>query len=138
MVFTCRGHENITALHRTTLEFTKDKELSRRGDCIVGVAADFSLKELQMLVKFSKKMRIRMSIEDLKEPQVAELSEEIEGDVNPTFCDENEIVIRLGSFTSQRTLLTNTNKAAKHLNTNFVRCLKNSTVTLRITIEKME
>ena len=138
MVFTCRGHDNITALHGTTLEFTKDKELSRRGDCIVGVAADFSFKELQLLVNSSKKMMIRINLDDVKENKAAELVEEINGDVNLTFCDENEIVIRLGSFSSQRTLLINANKAAKHLNRDFARCLKNSTSILRITIEKIE
>lgn len=138
MVFTCRGHENITALHKTTLEFTKDKELTSRGDCIVGVAADFSFEELRVLVKSSKKMMIRMRVNDFKENQVAELIEEIEGEVNPAFCDNNEIVIRLGTFPSKRTLLINANKAAKHLNTNFVRCLKNSNCVIRVTLEKIE
>jgi len=49
--FTCYGHENITAKHKTTLEFTKDKDLGLEGDCIVGVKADFSLKSLKKLIK---------------------------------------------------------------------------------------
>ncbi|HIP58595.1 MAG TPA: DUF371 domain-containing protein, partial [Archaeoglobus profundus] len=35
-VITAWGHPNITAKHRTTLEITKDEELSIRGDCIIG------------------------------------------------------------------------------------------------------
>ena len=35
-----RGHPNIRATHKTTLEVTKEKELSPRGDCIIGICAD--------------------------------------------------------------------------------------------------
>ncbi len=41
--FTAWGHENITANHKRTLEFTKDNELSLEGDCILGVSANFSI-----------------------------------------------------------------------------------------------
>jgi hypothetical protein len=37
-VIFAQGHENILATHKTTLEFTKDKRLSKKGDCIVAVA----------------------------------------------------------------------------------------------------
>jgi hypothetical protein len=40
------GHENIEATHPTTLEITKERYLSRRGDCIIAVAADKSLTDL--------------------------------------------------------------------------------------------
>ena len=49
--FTCYGHENIASKHKTTLEFTKDKELGLEGDCIVGVKADFSLLQLKKFIK---------------------------------------------------------------------------------------
>ncbi|HIG98004.1 TPA: DUF371 domain-containing protein, partial [Candidatus Woesearchaeota archaeon] len=42
-IFTAHGHPNILATHRTTLEITKDSELTTRGNCVVAVAADFSL-----------------------------------------------------------------------------------------------
>ena len=48
--FTCYGHENITAKHKTTLEFTKDKDLSLKGDCIVGVNADFDINKIKELI----------------------------------------------------------------------------------------
>ena len=61
--FTCYGHENITCKHKTTLEFTKDKDLSLKGDCIVGVKADFSLKGVKEFIKIlnnNKKITITM------------------------------------------------------------------------------
>jgi uncharacterized protein len=35
-----RGHPNITGTHRSTLEVTRDPEISASGDCIVAVGAD--------------------------------------------------------------------------------------------------
>ena len=63
MKFTAYGHPNITARHKTTLEFTKDKELSLRGDCIVGVKADFSLSEIKKFIKSLKTNKIKIIIE---------------------------------------------------------------------------
>ena len=48
--FFCFGHKNILAKHRNTLEFTKDKDLTLNGDCIVGVNANFDLKEINHLI----------------------------------------------------------------------------------------
>ncbi|MEM2818033.1 MAG: DUF371 domain-containing protein, partial [Archaeoglobaceae archaeon] len=40
------GHPNISAKHRTTLEVTKDNEISKRADCIIGVNANKSVSEI--------------------------------------------------------------------------------------------
>ena len=40
--FPCYGHENILSTHKTTIEFTKDSELTLDGDCILGIKADFN------------------------------------------------------------------------------------------------
>ncbi|MEM2324735.1 MAG: DUF371 domain-containing protein, partial [Archaeoglobaceae archaeon] len=37
------GHSNITAKHRTTFEITKDQEISKRADCVIGVKASKSI-----------------------------------------------------------------------------------------------
>ncbi len=52
--FICYGHKNITAKHKTTLEFTKERDLSLKGDCIVGVKADFDLLQLRKFIKSLK------------------------------------------------------------------------------------
>ena len=50
------GHENIRATHKTTLEFTKDKNLTRNGDCIIAVAADKGLADLSR--EFKENLRV--------------------------------------------------------------------------------
>ena len=59
MEFFIYGHENISAKHKTTIEFTKDKEVSRKGDCILGVNADFSFSEIKRLLK-KKEIEIKI------------------------------------------------------------------------------
>lgn len=66
--FTCYGHENITCKHKTTLEFTKSNELSLKGDCIVGVKADFSIKEIKRFVEsLGNNKKIIIIIETINE-----------------------------------------------------------------------
>ena len=111
--FNCYGHENITSKHKTTLEFTKDKDLSLQGDCIVGVKADFSLKELKEFVKY--KVKTNDAIEKIPIKIIMKIDgyeEEINGILNPDFNDAREIVIRKSEFVSSRTLVYGANKVA--------------------------
>ena len=65
--FACYGHENITAKHKTTLEFTKSNELSLKGDCIIGIKADFSIKEIKRFIESlgnNKKITITIETSD--------------------------------------------------------------------------
>jgi hypothetical protein len=63
--FTCYGHNNVISRHKTTLEFTKDEDLSLKGDCIVGVKADFSLKDIKMFIESLKNNKITIIIETI-------------------------------------------------------------------------
>ena len=63
--FHAYGHPNILATHKTTLEFTKDSELSLKGDCIVGVKADFDLNEIKKFVKNLKSNQIKIIIQTI-------------------------------------------------------------------------
>ncbi|MCJ7469295.1 DUF371 domain-containing protein, partial [Candidatus Bathyarchaeota archaeon] len=59
-IITAYGHENIQATHKTTLEITKDKHLTKNGDCIIAVAANKSLADLSP--KFKEKLRRKNAI----------------------------------------------------------------------------
>ena len=52
--FSAYGHENILGTNKKTFEFTKDRDLSLKGDCIVGVNADFDLEKLKEFIKQNK------------------------------------------------------------------------------------
>jgi|TARA_B100001964_G_C14252614_1_gene610673 hypothetical protein len=136
--FSCYGHENIIAKHKTTLEFTKDSELSLKGDCIVGVKADFSLLELKKFIKSLKNnnKKITIIIETIENSDNENIVEKINAEINPDFNSDKEIVIRKSDFISERTFAINADKAAFELNKDLVEFLKVKYNKIKIIIEK--
>ena len=47
MIFKIRtkGHKNVSSMHKSTFEITKDPEIGPAADCIVGVAMDNSMND---------------------------------------------------------------------------------------------
>ncbi|MBT3721658.1 DUF371 domain-containing protein [archaeon] len=125
MKFFIYGHENLLATHNTTLEFTKDSYLTKNGDCIVGIRADFSYDEL-MKLKGQDTIKIIISIDEIKE--------EIISKVNKYFDHKEEIVIRLSDFLSDRTLGIKANKAAINLNRDLIEKLKDPKAKAQVEI----
>ena len=129
MRFSAKGHPNIRATHKTTIEFTKEKEMHVRGDCIVGVDADFDTDKLKEFVQQHDDVRILIKVEDI--------SEEIYAKTNKIFADEKEIVIRMGEHASTRTFAVRADKAAKHLNREMIERLQQG-AKIEVQIEPVE
>lgn len=138
--FSAYGHTNITALHATTLELTKDPELSTKGDCIIAVKADFELERLRRFLS-CKKIRIIIRITGLKtagltnEITASGLTEEITAIPNPGFSSSHELVIRKTDFCSERTFAVKADKAAKDIDRRIACALKNTDCRIKATIE---
>jgi hypothetical protein len=124
--FYCFGHPNIRAKHESTIEFTKDVELTRRGTCIIGVRADYDLSEVKRL---SGKIKITV--------QVGEIEDKFYAVINPDFSDEHEIVFRKSRFNSPRTLGFRLNKGAKTLRRDMVMRMKDPQTVMRVTLEEL-
>ncbi len=118
--FNAYGHPNILAAHKTTLEFTKDNELTLNGDCIVGVKADFDFGKIKEFIKNSKNKKISIII---KTPDGKYL-EEINAELNPKFNSDREMVIRKTDFISERTFAVRADKAALELDRRLIGVLK--------------
>jgi hypothetical protein len=128
------GHENILATHPTTLEFTKDSDLSKKGNCIIAVLADKAIDDLD--AKFKKHMRkdnvrIAVSIEASK----------ISDDLTAFGCSKlvlnhpTDAVIRKSSYICDRTLAIKADKAACDLSRRLVKELKNPRQQVKITLK---
>lgn len=130
-----RGHENITAKHKTTLEITKDREITPRGDCIIGVNADKSLldlpEELKLLLKKGIRFEIEISLPDygLRDFLVGEGNERL------ILNHPKDIVIRKSSYVCPRTLLISSTKAARDLNREIVEMLKDRKTEVVVTLQ---
>ena len=130
--FTAHGHPNILATHKTTLEITKDSELTKKGNCIIAVAADFSLQRIKELVGSCQNGdKIGLIIE------AAGIKEKIVAVVNKDFSSDKEIVLRKGGFISERTLGINADKAAAGLGRELVEKLKSPECDVSVTIETL-
>ncbi len=126
--FTCFGHPNILATHFKTIEFTKDEDLTERGDCIIGIKSDFETSKLK---EFKKKIKV---ICEVKDENGEIISSEFKCTINPNFNSDHEIVLRKSHFDSERTLGFNLNRGANHLDRKIVELLKNPEQKMKVTI----
>jgi hypothetical protein len=127
------GHENIQASHHSTVEFTKDKHLSKNGDCILVVAVDKGLSDLscefkEALRKPNAKLTVKIEADNVSDEVHAKGSHQL------TLTNPLEMVLRKSDFASDRTLGIHADKAAKDLSRELVEKLKNSNQQARITL----
>ena len=126
LTFHCSGHKNILGTHKNTIEFTKDKELTLQGDCIIGVNADFDFEKIQRLARTASAIKMLIHAGTIEETVVFQ--------ANPDFSDSHEIVIRKGEFNSKRTLGLRADKAAKDLSRELIKKLKEPSQLITVTL----
>ena len=126
--FYANGHPNISARHLTTLEITKDDNLTRRGDCIVAVGAIYDSLLLQSFLKDAVRLVISLECRGKKEV--------IDGAFNPSFNAGEELVLRRSLFASERTLMIGADRACVDLSRDFVEMIKNPSAAIGITIQR--
>ena len=127
------GHPNISAIHPTTLMFTKDEHVSKNGDCIVAVAADksvadFSTEFKENLRKPNAKLSITIEAEGLKEKIAAS------GTPNLILNHPIDTVIRKSSYVCNRTLTICADKASNDLSRELIEKLKNPKQKVKLTL----
>ncbi|HIK01919.1 TPA: DUF371 domain-containing protein [archaeon] len=129
------GHANVLGTHPTTIEITKEAELSLQGNCIIAVRADTACSDLPEEIKkeLLRGGKFKVTL------QAGELTEEVIGEGSPDlfFIHREDIVLRKSEFIDDRTLLVNCDKACSDLNRKFIEKLKNPETKLHFTIEKI-
>jgi uncharacterized protein len=117
------GHRMVRAVHPTTIELTRDKDLTERGDCIIGVRADKGCSGLSGQVRKALRtdgaaVKITIEVDGMSATFSAA------GDSRLTLIDPHEMVIRKSSFISDRTLVVGSDWAAKDVPRSLVERLK--------------
>lgn len=130
-IIIARGHRNVLALHETTIEITKEKSLTKRGDCIVAVSADRGLNELseefkKLLQAKNSELEIILKVDGIKEVVKARGNEAL------LLSHEEDMVIRKSSFICPRTLAVNADKAACDINREMIKRLINPEKELEV------
>ena len=118
------GHPLVRSRHPTTIEVTRDPNLTIRGDCIIGVRADKGLSDLSSGVRESirtKGSRLSLTLEVLSERFLIRAA----GSSHLTLEDPHEMVVRKSDFISPRTLAIGADAAAKDVPRKIVESLRN-------------
>lgn len=127
------GHPKIKATHETTIEITKEKKLTDKGDCIIAVKANKACKDLNELLKnflkLAQAVKITISANGIEDEILAFGSPILK------LTSDKSIVIRKSDFIDDRTLAIMSNKAACDLDRRLVEELKNPKTEVVIRIE---
>ena len=123
LVIKAKGNKLIKATHKSTLEITKDNFLTERGDCIIGINANYSVKDLPEDLKAhllnEGKIKIKIKVDDLMDDIIAY------GSKNLLLTNDRSIVIRKSNYIDDRTLAINSNKSAIDIDRKLIERLKN-------------
>jgi hypothetical protein len=127
------GHKHIQSTHKSTLEITKDSELSRRGDCIIAVSASKSLADLSP--QFKENMRGENSKLTIL-IEAGDITEIVNAYGNPRLIlsHPTDMVVRKSNYLCSRTLAIEADKAACSLSRELVEILKNPEQRIKITL----
>ena len=118
-----KGHKNVTSLHKSTFEITKDVEIGPTADCIVGVNMDnsmfdFPIEFKKKIADSNTKITVILDSENGHDEIIGY------GHENLTLTHPTDIVCRTSDYTCNRTLMIKANKAACNLNKNLIEDLK--------------
>lgn len=127
------GHPNITATHTGTLEITKAEKITKDADCIIGVFANKSCKdlseEMKNALKEARKVEITIDVEGVTEKITAYGSPALK------LTHPEDIVVRKSDFIDSRTLAILADKAANEIKQELVEKMRKSGTEIKITLE---
>jgi len=132
-VVKAQGHKNILATHKTTLEVTKETDLTRRGDCIIALgaakgAADLSPEFKEVVKRKDAQITITIEAGDLKEVVRAK------GSPRLLFLHPTDLVIRKSDYVCSRTIAIKADKAANDLSRKLVTKMQDPHQGVKITL----
>jgi len=127
------GHPNVRATHGTTLEFTREEDLSLRGDCVVAVKAEKG--PLELGAAFREAVRVEGSRIELV-LEVGGLREVVSGfgSAHLTLSHARDFVVRRSRYVCPRTLMIRADKAACDLPRAMIGLLQSSDTRCVITL----
>jgi hypothetical protein len=126
------GHNSIQATHKSTLEITKEAELSKRGNCIIAVSADKAMADLNSKFKNLLKENAKITI-TIEAGDVVEVVNAL-GSAELILTHPTDMVVRKSNYICNRTLAIQADKVACDLSRKFVEKLKNPKQKVKITL----
>jgi len=130
------GHKNILCTHRTTIEITKETNLTKMGDCVIAVKASkacFDLThELKNQIKNGNRLKVKLKVEEAEDYFYGFGNKELK------LSDKIDMVFRKSDYICDRTVLINCSKSSNELSRELIDKLKNPERKLSLTFEVNE
>ncbi len=129
-----KGHENVRATHKTTIEITREEYLTPKGDCIIGVKASKGLKDFSECFKeLARRSTSRLMAVIIDSEGHMDI---IKGEGSPelSFSDPVKMIIRRSSYASPNTVMINADKAARDLSRDLIKSLRKGVSAVAIFI----
>ncbi|HLH68828.1 MAG TPA: DUF371 domain-containing protein [Candidatus Dormibacteraeota bacterium] len=123
VTFSCRGHPAIRGTHAKTLELTREREISARATCVVGVGAEV---EPEDLAGFVGPLSITLRAGPHQETLWAR--------AEPTFRLSRSIVVRRSRHRSPDTFAVEADRGAADLDRELVASLRHPDARLVVTV----
>ena len=137
--FRAKGHPAVLSTHPTTIEVTKERNLTPKGDCVVAVCSSMGAEDLPDTLKAALGQSDTMARVVFG---VGRFEFEVHGKGDPRLLlsHPTDLVIRRSGFVSDRTLMIQADKSAIDLPRGMVRLLQDpsSTVTIEISTSTRE
>jgi len=128
------GHENVLSTHKTTFEITKETKLTKKGDCIIAVAANKGALQLSPLFKEAIKKEGAKIIITIEAEDIIETVEAY-GSPKLLLTHPTDLVVRKSNYICNRTVAIGANKAANDLSRELVKKLQNPWQRVKILME---
>lgn len=130
------GHKNVTALHSSTFEITRDAEIALKADCIIAVRADRASATL------TEEYKRAAACDDAVVTATITCGGHTEvvrgwGSSKMTLSDCNSMVFRVSDYVCGRTVMINADKPASRLDQRLIDALAaGNEVTIELKVEK--
>ncbi len=129
VTFRAFGHENVVGDHRTTLEITSEKFLTKRGTCIIGIGSNLTLDRIDNVIKSLARQRdteiqLRISAGGITEIITGH------GSAGLTYESTVSMVARTSGFECPRTLMIGADKAASDIDRTLIEILRDPEVEM--------
>jgi hypothetical protein len=128
-----RGHPNVRANHKTTFEFTRDNFVTVKGDCILAVGASKAAADLSSSFKRLASSELARIIFIIEVDGIVDLAVG-RGSKLLTFTDGRAIVARKSNYVCPKTVMINSNKAARDFTRVFIEHLRDPDAKVNITM----
>src|SRR5262249_36663892 len=121
-----RGHPGITGTHDKTLELTRDRNVTKRATCVLGVASDH---DDAALLALRGDVEVTLACGALRDSFVAT--------VTPFFLGDNSLVFRRGPALRGRTFASGATKTAADIDRALVKALGERDAELHVTLNEL-